>query len=50
MMIKVHFIDNNADKIIAKKYVSIIPNVDDELRFSDDIFYKVVLIVFVYDQ
>ncbi len=48
-IILLHIIDNKTDKILAKPQVSVIPNVDEEVRLVAGMF-KVVHIVHVYDE
>jgi len=49
-MIRIHFIDNKDDRVILKQDVTAVPRIGDELRFSGDKYYKVMLVVFVYDE
>jgi len=50
MSIRAHFIEDDDDKIISIKDITIVPRVDDELRFQEEVCYRVYLIVFVYDE
>jgi hypothetical protein len=49
-MIKAHFIDIANDNMIHKLEVSVVPRLGDELRFKGETYYKVMLVVFVYDE
>lgn len=48
--IKIHFIEQDSGKMIAKQYVSFVPRVGDECRFHGEKYYKVTVVVFVYDE
>lgn len=49
-MTRIHFIDNNDDRLITKQDVSVVPRAGDELRFAGEKYYKVMLVVFIYDE
>jgi len=50
--IKIHFIDINtkSDKVIAIKTEYYVPRVGDEIRLSENLFYKVEMVVWIYDE
>ena len=50
MAIYAHFIDDKDDKIIFRKSIQSVPRVGDTLRFTGDIYYRVFLVVYVYDE
>ena len=50
MAIYAHFIDNKDDKIISRRGISSVPRVGDTLRFNREIYYRVCLVVYVYDE
>jgi hypothetical protein len=52
-ILSAHFINNEDDRIISKRSISVVPRVGDELRFGGrdaEVYYKVILVVFVYDE
>ncbi len=50
--IKIHFIDidKKSSKVIAIKTEYYVPVVGNEIRLSENLFYKVEKIVWVYDE
>lgn len=48
-IIKAHFI-HPEDGMVCKTQIHFAPRVGDELRFSDDCFYKVVRLVWIFDE
>ena len=50
MAIYAHFIDDKDDSIIFRKSIQSVPRVGDTLRFTGDIYYRVFLVVYVYDE
>jgi hypothetical protein len=52
-VMKAHFINNEDDKVISKILIDHVPRVGDEARFGGaghEKYYKVTLVVFVYDE
>jgi len=48
-----HFINAEDDNIIMKRNISVVPRVDDEMRFGgrgNEKYYRVSKVVFVYDE
>jgi len=48
--VKIHFIDEDTGVTIYRSMRYFAPSVGDELRFSDEKYYKVTLLVWVYDE
>lgn len=46
--IRIHFIENDAH--ISKVFTSHVPRVGDEIRLSKDKFFRVIRVVWVYDE
>ncbi len=50
---KAHFIDEGErdDAVVfAKKVISQVPRVDDTLRFSNERYFKVTRVIWIYDE
>lgn len=50
MGISAHFIDSKTDKVLFKRVIFNAPRINDEVRFGEELFYTVHLIVWVYDE
>lgn len=44
-----HFIHEERG-MVARRYIDFVPRVGDELRFEGEKYYKVTLVVWVYDE
>lgn len=47
---KAHFIDDEHGEMVASMYIQHVPRVGEECRFSNNRYYRVNLVVHVYDE
>lgn len=50
MKIRIHYIDEDSQKLIYDKLSFYVPRVGDEIRFAENEFFKVKYIVWCYDE
>lgn len=47
---RIHYIDNENDVVVAQLFRPQVPRVGDEVRFSGNRYYTVILVVWVEDE
>lgn len=50
MTTRMHFIDEQTQKIIAIREATQVPSPGDEIRLAEEVFYKVMRRVWCYDE
>ena len=50
MSIKVHVVDKESNRVIAKPIMGGVPAIGDELRLSGERYYEVVHVVWILDE